>query len=497
MSQDNLVVNPTIDTGTDLSVKLNAWREAIHSCHMGNSRPAYAQAGITWIDEVSQSEWKWYVFDGANDLLIGTIDPTSHTLTLAIGSGSAGSFTDLAYTGTLTGGAGVIDIGNGQFFKDAAGKIGVGTKTPSNSFDLSAKTDAMTMPKGTTAQRPAAAKAGDIRFNSETGKFEGFTTAWGDIGGSSLDPASITPAMVSDKTNTSKGAFALPVGTSAERPTTPFNGMIRLNSALGIEAYISDKWTTIKATEPEDTSASYILVAGGGGSAWGGGANSSQGVSGGGAGGLLAVTDFTRVVTPGTYPIVIGAGGTLNSNGANSSAFGLTAIGGGWPGYSGGSGGGAGGTGTSGQGSAGASGQGGGGGAGAAGINNKGGDGRSFDIQTGATKWYAGGGGPGSRNNDGDQMGAGGQGGGGGGGNLAWGGTGSPGAANTGGGAGGSGGDNNSGLSPNAAGGSGVFIFVYKAAAPKFVGGTVTSYVNGPITFQVHTFTSSGNLMSI
>jgi hypothetical protein len=93
-------------------------------------------------------------------------------------------------------------------------------------------------------------------------------------------------------------------------------------------------------------------------------------------------------------------------------------------------------------------------------------------------------------------MGSGGQGGGGGGGNLAWVGTGGSGAVNTGGGAGGSGGENTSGLTPNASGGSGVFILVYKGSSPRFAGGTITSYTNGPITFQVHKFTSSGNLMS-
>jgi hypothetical protein len=36
------------------------------------------------------------------------------------------SFNNLAYTGTLTGGTGVINIGSGQVYKDAAGQLGVG-----------------------------------------------------------------------------------------------------------------------------------------------------------------------------------------------------------------------------------------------------------------------------------------------------------------------------------------------------------------------------------
>ena len=37
--------------------------------------------------------------------------------------------------------------------------------------------------KGTTAQRPGSAAAGDFRYNSDDGKFEGYTNEWGEIGG--------------------------------------------------------------------------------------------------------------------------------------------------------------------------------------------------------------------------------------------------------------------------------------------------------------------------
>lgn len=39
------------------------------------------------------------------------------------------------------------------------------------------------LPAGTTAQRPASPSAGFIRYNSTTGKFEGYGSAWGNIGG--------------------------------------------------------------------------------------------------------------------------------------------------------------------------------------------------------------------------------------------------------------------------------------------------------------------------
>jgi hypothetical protein len=40
------------------------------------------------------------------------------------------------YTGTLTGGTGEINIGSGQFFKDANGNVGIGTSSPSTLLHL-------------------------------------------------------------------------------------------------------------------------------------------------------------------------------------------------------------------------------------------------------------------------------------------------------------------------------------------------------------------------
>ncbi len=44
-------------------------------------------------------------------------------------------------------------------------------------------TGAIRMPDGTTAQRPGSAAAGMFRYNTTLGKFEGYTDAWGEIGG--------------------------------------------------------------------------------------------------------------------------------------------------------------------------------------------------------------------------------------------------------------------------------------------------------------------------
>lgn len=40
------------------------------------------------------------------------------------------SFSNFAYTGTLTGGTGVVNIGSGQVYKDVSGNVGIGTASP-------------------------------------------------------------------------------------------------------------------------------------------------------------------------------------------------------------------------------------------------------------------------------------------------------------------------------------------------------------------------------
>jgi hypothetical protein len=46
-----------------------------------------------------------------------------------LGAGATVSGTNIDYTGTLTGGTGVVNLGSGQFYKDASGNVGIGTST--------------------------------------------------------------------------------------------------------------------------------------------------------------------------------------------------------------------------------------------------------------------------------------------------------------------------------------------------------------------------------
>ena len=77
----------------------------------------------------------------------------------------------------------------------------------------------------------------------------------------------------------STGATTIPRGTTAQRPASPVNGMIRYNTSFNlVEGYIGGAWTAI--TGGYTYTASYLMVAGGGGGYY----------AGGGGGGYLTGT---------------------------------------------------------------------------------------------------------------------------------------------------------------------------------------------------------------
>jgi hypothetical protein len=305
-------------------------------------------------------------------------------------------------------------------------------------------------------------------------------------------------------TSSGTGAWKLPVGTTAQRPTGA-SGLIRQNSTTGNpEWYDATTSQWLQFSQPAGYTVNYLVVAGGGGG--GSGLVTTYMAAGGGAGGLLSSSTSLSAGT--AYTITIGGGGASNTNGSNSviSSIAITAIGGGKGGSgagtagAGGSGGGgagvgnnlAGGTGTVGQGNnggtngpaSGAGSAGGGGGAGAVGGNGisspqtggAGGSGSSNSISGSAVTYAGGGGGAGDT-----VAGAGGSGGGGAGSISSFG---AAGTANLG---GGGGGGSAVGSSAGGAGGSGIVIISY-LGSQRGTGGTVTS--SGGYT--IHTFTSSG-----
>jgi len=337
---------------------------------------------------------------------------------------------------------------------------------------------------------------------------------------SKIDTASLGTGSDTD-------AITMPSGTTAQRPSSPVAGMVRRNTSHNeMEFYDGTDWFAFQYQTAGAYAVNYIVVGGGGGggSSGSGGGGGAGGLL---ASNLSLVPGTTYTVTVGAGGVAGVYNTVVPTQGSNSVFSTLTAVGGGRGGYwtinnggdggsGGGSGGGVAGTGgaaTSGQGFAGGNatgganyGSGGGGGAGAVGGNGStsvggaGGVGATTTLITtaqatsatvgqvvGSSVFFAGGGGGGL------YYAAGGVGGNGGGGNanLSSGQAGNAALANTGGGGGG-GGSNGSNLPAGGAGGSGcVILSVPTANYSGTTTGSPTVVTNGANTVMI--FKSSGS----
>lgn len=81
MSQATIFNVPLVGPGTmdGFASRCGPSFDAVLTNHSGASRPSYAVAGTTWLKIVSSTAWEMYLFDGTDDLLIGTFNPVANT----------------------------------------------------------------------------------------------------------------------------------------------------------------------------------------------------------------------------------------------------------------------------------------------------------------------------------------------------------------------------------------------------------------------------------
>ena len=100
-------------------------------------------------------------------------DSSGVVQSIASKAGNSGSFTNLAYTGTFTGGTGVVNLGSGQFYKDASGNVGIGTASPSSKLHIAGVntvTDARGMVAINSTNTAATNLGGSLSFGGENGQ---------------------------------------------------------------------------------------------------------------------------------------------------------------------------------------------------------------------------------------------------------------------------------------------------------------------------------------
>ena len=108
---------------------------------------------------------------GANTSSAATVTTLTAQSTVSLDGGTftfneSGADLDARFEGDTDQNLLFIDAGNDR--------IGIGTGTPGYSLDIGSKTDGVLLPQGNTAARPTAA-TGIIRFNSQSGAYEGST----------------------------------------------------------------------------------------------------------------------------------------------------------------------------------------------------------------------------------------------------------------------------------------------------------------------------------
>ena len=214
-------------------------------------------------------------FDGSANIAVGladtttalatarTIGGTSFDGTANIAVGLAATTTALATARTIGGVSfdgtanivpttfaaatfsGDLNVDSGVLFADVStNRVGVNQASPDVSLDLGANTDAVHVPVGTTGERPGSAAAGYFRYNSSLAQFEGYTDAWGAIGGGGTN--TFTHDVFT--CNGSTTAFALSQSTESEDNLIVFiDGVFQEQGAYSIATSSGTTTLTLSA----------------------------------------------------------------------------------------------------------------------------------------------------------------------------------------------------------------------------------------------------------
>ena len=164
---------------------------------------------------------------------------------------------------------------------EVGGELTVSSNIEVAGFVGTSGTGALTVPVGTTAQQPSTCVVGMIRYNTTSNRLEVYN-------GSAWQ--SIGGISATGGTVTTSGAYKIHTFTGDVNDTT---------------------FTVISGGEVE-----YLVVAGGGGGGTGNSGTSHE-AGGGGAGGLLSGT--IPYLPTGSYTAVVGGGGTHGTKGSDSS----------------------------------------------------------------------------------------------------------------------------------------------------------------------------------
>ena len=149
----------------------------------------------------------------------------------------AGSFTSLAYTTTLTGGTGIVNLGSGQFYKSATGIVGIGTTTVTSGSQLRVLNGSALNIELTSSAADATNKTGQVTISRYTNSQTQFTALRGSstattnsitIGGGSGAAAPATDVAIYT------GALSAVAGTGTERMRIDSSGNVGIGTTTPV-----------------------------------------------------------------------------------------------------------------------------------------------------------------------------------------------------------------------------------------------------------------------
>jgi hypothetical protein len=112
--------------------------------------------------------------------------------------------------------------------------------TPTFTGDVTmTSTGYVLIPKGTTAQRPVSPVAGEIRYNTDFGQYEGYyASGWSQIGGGATGGGGDQVFVLNSRVVTT--SYTLPVGKNAESV-----GAITINSGAVVTIPDGARWAIL------------------------------------------------------------------------------------------------------------------------------------------------------------------------------------------------------------------------------------------------------------
>ena len=265
------LVAPVTDNDVDLGTSSLQFKDAFINGTL--EADAITIAGVTLAETIADTVGAMVSGNTETNITV-TYDDSDNTLDFAVGT--VGSSTEITVSANNSTDETVYPL----FVDGATGSQGAETDTglsynPSSgllSLTGFGGTGSVKMPVGTTAQRDGSPAAGLFRYNSTTGKFEGYTDSWGDIGGGE---ATITVStMTGDGSDTTLTLSAEPPSENAvqvyfdgvyqHKDTFSVSGTTLTFSTAppsGVSVEAMNLLTVAASTTPADTSVTTAKLA--------------------------------------------------------------------------------------------------------------------------------------------------------------------------------------------------------------------------------------------